>query len=211
MTLASADGPCLAAARRAAAATDVPYSVLVSIAQVETGRQIDGTVQPWPWAVNAGGTGHWFAAAQDALDFAQQTLAAGERSFDIGCFQLNYRWHGTQFTSLDQMMAPDANALYAARFLSRLHAELGDWSAAAGAYHSRDSSRASQYRDRFDHFRAAAEGASAGPNPAAGPPRLALAAPSPASPVPRSDTFPLFRAGSARRSAGSLFPLDAGS
>lgn len=215
VALAEADGPCLAAARRAAAATDVPYTVLLAIAQVETGRRIDGTVQPWPWAINASGTGHWFAAAQDALDFAQQTLTSGESSFDIGCFQLNYRWHGAQFTSLDQMIAPDANALYAARFLSRLHGELGDWSAAAGAYHSRNASRASHYRDRFDRYRAAAEGATADPNPVTGPSRLALATPAPAAPstadpAPRTNGLPLLQAGSARRSAGSLFPLDAG-
>jgi soluble lytic murein transglycosylase-like protein len=63
--------------------------------------------------------------------------ARGARSYDVGCFQINYRWHGQHFASLDQMFDPDANAAYAARFLSELYAEFGDWSRAAGAYHSR--------------------------------------------------------------------------
>ena len=63
-------------------------------------------------------------------------MAAGRRSFDVGCFQINYHWHGHNFPSLEAMFDPDTGADYAARFLQSLYAERGNWSAAAGAYHS---------------------------------------------------------------------------
>ena len=50
------------------------------------------------------------------------------------------------------MFDPDAGAAYAAQFLKSLYAERGDWSAAAGAYHSQTPERAGVYRARFDRI-----------------------------------------------------------
>ena len=50
--------------------------------------------------------------------------------------QINYRWHGRAFPSLDAMFDPEYTATYAAQFLRTLYEERGSWSAAAGAYHS---------------------------------------------------------------------------
>ena len=50
--------------------------------------------------------------------------------------QINYRWHGHAFPSLEAMFDPEWTATYAAQFLRTLYEERGDWSAAAGAYHS---------------------------------------------------------------------------
>jgi soluble lytic murein transglycosylase-like protein len=52
------------------------------------------------------------------------------------------------------MFDPRRNALYAARFLRRLHSDFGDWSAAIGAYHSRTAARATRYRARVGEIRA---------------------------------------------------------
>ncbi|MDE3029431.1 MAG: transglycosylase SLT domain-containing protein, partial [Paracoccaceae bacterium] len=91
----------------------------------------------------------------EALTYAQTHLSAGSDSFDVGCFQLNYRWHGQAFASLAAMFDPTQNALYAARFLRSLYDEYGDWTAAAGAYHSRNPTYAGPYRERFRAIRAA--------------------------------------------------------
>ena len=45
-------------------------------------------------------------------------------------------------------MDPYANALYAASYLRSLYESLGSWSAAVGAYHSRNADRAEGYRCR---------------------------------------------------------------
>ena len=57
------------------------------------------------------------------------------------------------------MFDPETGADYAARFLKSLYLERGDWSAAAGAYHSQSPDRANVYRARFDRILAGLGGA----------------------------------------------------
>lgn len=154
---------CDQAARDAARAHDVPLEVLTAITRTETGRVADGILRPWPWTVNMEGAGRWFDTKDAARAFVFKHFKTGARSFDVGCFQLNFRWHGEAFASIDDMFDPELNADYAARFLSELFTEFGDWSKAAGAYHSRTPEFAKLYRARFDQIRQ-------GPNNAAAPP-----------------------------------------
>jgi len=130
----------------------VPQAVLQAISLTETGRAVGGRLRPWPWAINREGRGHWFASRDEALAFARASLAEGRRSFDVGCFQINYLWHGANFASLEAMLDPDTGADYAARFLTDLYRARGDWSLAAGAYHSQTPERAQVYRARFDRI-----------------------------------------------------------
>ncbi|MEY8882549.1 hypothetical protein [Donghicola sp. XS_ASV15] len=51
---------------------------------------------------------------------AVDTMAGGTTSIDVGCMQVNYRWHGEGFSSLEDMFDPAANTAYAAEFLTRL-------------------------------------------------------------------------------------------
>lgn len=143
---------CDSAAQTAAARTGVPLRVLAAITRSETGRASGGALHPWPWTVNMEGLGKWFDTRDDALAYIAEKFDAGARSFDVGCFQINYKWHGSHFASISEMFDPDANALYAAGFLKDLYAETGDWSAAAGAYHSRTEKYARLYRKRFDRI-----------------------------------------------------------
>lgn len=161
---------CEAAALRAAARHDVPVPVMLAVAHVETGRAgPDGRVRPWPWAVNTGGQGHWAPTRAAALALARAARARGQDSFDLGCFQINHRWHGARFASLDAMLDPQANADYAARLLVRLHARHGTWRAAVGAYHSATPTLAVRYLERFDRALAAqtADAADIAPPPRA--------------------------------------------
>ena len=136
---------CDAAADSAAKATGTPLDVLMAIARVESGRTVAGVLAPWPWAINQAGAGSFFDSAGDAVSYVSQALANGQRNIDVGCFQINVRWHGAEFPSLEAMFDPNANALYAARFLLRLHKEFGTWEGAIGAYHSRQSGAATAY------------------------------------------------------------------
>ncbi len=149
---------CDRAAQRAALAEDVPLDVLKAISRVETGRTLDGVLEPWPWTVNREGQGYWFASEVEAKSYVFDIFKSGVRSFDVGCFQINYRWHGKAFRSIDAMFDPDENAVYAARFLAQLYAELGSWPAAAGAYHSRTQRLAASYSDRFQTVLAQLDG-----------------------------------------------------
>lgn len=145
---------CDLAARRAARDQGVPLDVLRAITRTETGRGGKQGLQPWPWTVNMEGAGKWFQTEDEARAYVFSHFKRGARSFDVGCFQINFKWHGQAFNSIDQMFDPVANAQYAARFLRDLHNEFGDWSKAAGAYHSRTPTYANRYTARFDRVRA---------------------------------------------------------
>ncbi|UWQ91338.1 transglycosylase SLT domain-containing protein [Rhodobacteraceae bacterium M382] len=142
---------CDQAAFEAASRSGVPYDILRTITRLETGRhrQPDG-LQPWPWTVNMEGAGHWFADKDQALAFVFRHFKLGARSFDLGCFQINFKWHGSAFQSIEEMFNPMSNADYAASFLKSLYAEYGNWEEAAGAYHSRTPKYAVAYSDRFE-------------------------------------------------------------
>lgn len=128
----------------------VPPEVLHAVALTETGRNQNGRMRPWPWAINREGEGFWFKTREEALAFAQDSLAANRLSFDVGCVQINYRWHGRAFPSIERMFDPEYTATYAAQFLRNLYEERGNWSEAAGAYHSLTPDKAGIYRKRFD-------------------------------------------------------------
>ena len=145
---------CDLAANEAAARTGVPISVLKAISLTETGRTTGGETRPWPWTVNMEGTGVWFDTEFAARAYAYEHYKRGARSFDVGCFQINYKWHHQAFASIEEMFDPVPNALYAARFLLELYEEKGSWEEAAGAFHSRTPEYADRYRARFAAFRA---------------------------------------------------------
>lgn len=149
---------CDRAARIAAKSQNVPYDVLQAISRAETGRTTEGRLEPWPWTVNMEGAGKWFASEDEARAYVFQHFKRGARSFDVGCFQINYKWHGAAFRSIDDMFDPVLNADYAAKFLLDLFHEFGSWSEAAGAYHSRTQLRARTYAARFDKIRATTAG-----------------------------------------------------
>ncbi|MBK0398108.1 lytic transglycosylase domain-containing protein [Limibaculum sp. M0105] len=139
---------CLAAAEAAGRARGVPAGLLSAIALTESGLTRGGRFLPWPWTLNVEGKGLRFDGAEDALAHARLAISEGARSIDFGCFQINLRWHGGAFRSLDAMLDPRIGAEYAADFLRRLYEESGSWMEAAGHYHSRNAGNADRYRAR---------------------------------------------------------------
>lgn len=144
---------CEWASTTAAQEAGIPEDILGALTLTETGRRRDGVVRPWAWSANSEGDGTWFDDPAAAVAFAESRVAAGRHNLDIGCFQLNYRWHGENFSSVGEMFDPLANARYAAKFVSQLYGEMGDWRRAAGAFHSRTPSNANRYLARFDELR----------------------------------------------------------
>lgn len=187
---------CETAAAAAALESGVPPDVLLAIALTETGRRQEGRLRPWPWAANAGGQGHWFDTRDEALAYARQLLNRGQTLFDLGCFQINWHWHGEHFARVEDLLDPLTSARYAARFLSELHGEFGSWDGAAGAYHSRTPQLAETYRTRFAQMRAELRHQPLPALPPGAPGRV------------RINTYPLLAAGSPV--AGALRPAGAG-
>jgi hypothetical protein len=147
---ASEDLSCDRAALAAAANHAVPSQVMLAITRVETGRQSDGRVHPWPWAVNQAGQSHWFKTRAEAEAHVMAALDQGQTNIDIGCFQLNIRWHGAQFSSLQTMFNPADNADYAARFLAENYTKTGNWVDAVARYHSATPAHAKSYIEKIE-------------------------------------------------------------
>ena len=140
---------CDAVSETAAREAGLPTAMLRALTRTETGRARSGRLEPWPWTINMEGAGHWFDNRDDALAFAQKHHARGATSFDVGCFQINYRWHHQAFPSVEAMFDPLENARYAARYLLELKSETDDWRKAVGHYHSRTPARAEKYVTRY--------------------------------------------------------------
>jgi hypothetical protein len=131
----------LAAERR----HDIPGNLLLAIGLQEAGTTRDGRRTIWPWTINAGGNGRMFDDRAEAIAWTDRLIEAGVDLVDLGCMQVNLRWHGERFDGVEEMIDPRANVDYAARFLLSLKAEMGGWDAAAGAYHSRNLERGEAY------------------------------------------------------------------
>ena len=127
-----------------------PPRLLNAIGVVESGRLVPVAqgVVPWPWTINVGGQGHFYATKPDAIAAVQSLLVQGIHSIDVGCMQVNLQQHPDAFASLDIAFDPQANVAYAARFLNQLYRQTGDWPQAAAAYHSQTPAIGAEYERR---------------------------------------------------------------
>lgn len=127
---------------------NLPKDILHSISLQETrkphSRHKIGVV--WPWTINVEGKGFHFKTKRDAIRFVKDQMGAGKESIDVGCMQINLKYHPDAFTSLDQAFSPRNNIAYAAQLLQGHYARLGNWKKAVGHYHSSTYDRASTYQ-----------------------------------------------------------------
>jgi hypothetical protein len=143
-------GLCVAAIAQRERQADLPPLLLRAIGIVETGRPdpVTGRVVPWPWSLNIAGIDHVYATKSEAIAGVLAAQAAGIRSIDVGCMQVNLMFHPLAFATLDEALDPQANVAYAALFLHRLRGDLGSWPMAAAAYHSMSPPLANAYAAR---------------------------------------------------------------
>jgi Transglycosylase SLT domain len=141
---------CRAAAVAFEQSAKLPPGLLLAIGQVESGRAdaTTGEINPWPWATNNAGEGHFFASPQEAIAWVAAEQAVGNQSIDVGCFQVNLHYHPDAFASLADAFDPSANARYAANLLNRLHDQSGSWPLAIALYHSAEPFEGQRYGAR---------------------------------------------------------------
>ncbi len=139
---------CRSKARLMEQATRLPDHLLAAIARVESGRwhKGRGEILSWPWTVMAEGKGRYLPTKQAAIAEVEKLRARGVRNIDVGCMQINLRYHGDAFHSLEEAFDPLSNVAYAAAFLSDLESEVRSWTKAIGHYHSRHQRRGMKYR-----------------------------------------------------------------
>jgi hypothetical protein len=143
---------CLDAVAAAQRDHGTPPGLLAVMAKVESGRATSsGTLEPWPWTVDADGQGIFFATKDQAVAWSRQALDSGTVTFlDVGCMQVDLRMHPNAFRDLDQAFDPAANAEYGARYLQQLHDGVAgrNWFTAIGMYHSQTPELAAGYRQQ---------------------------------------------------------------
>ena len=128
---------CENIANRVEREVNLPSHLLSSISRVEAGRKLStGEVKGWPWSINHAGKGLYFDTKAGALKYLKNAVANGSRNIDVGCMQLNYRWHKGAFNSLEDMFDPVKNVNYAAKFVKELFDRHQNWEDVIKHYHS---------------------------------------------------------------------------
>ena len=143
------DNICLAEAARAEARHGIPAGLMQSITRVESGRKmVTGEYMPWAWTLNDQGEGLFFDNRDSALAYLVKAVASPDHSVDVGCMQVNTKWHADGFADIADMLDPVHNASYAAGFLLDLHAAHQSWDEAVKHYHSSEPRKNVVYHRR---------------------------------------------------------------
>lgn len=117
---------------RAAHDYDIPLNILYSVGLTETGRQ--GELNPYD--MNVDGRAVHSTSLEEALARFAAESARGAKFIDIGCMQINHKFHSANFHSLREMFDPEHNVQYAASFLKTLRGQEGSWTLAVARYNA---------------------------------------------------------------------------
>jgi soluble lytic murein transglycosylase-like protein len=131
-TAVRASGPCEYEMARAARSHGVPLGVLYAVGLSETGRK--GVLHPY--ALNVDGKTIMASDLRDAVARFLDAKKNGAKLVDLGCMQINHRYHGEKFPGIAAMFDPARNVDYAARFLKELRAREGNWTMAVARYNA---------------------------------------------------------------------------
>ena len=128
----AAANPCEPEIVRAADRYGVPVGILYAVGLTETGKK--GSLQPN--ALNIEGKAVFPRSRAEAMANFEAARREGKTLIDLGCMQINHRYHAAEFRSVEDMLDPRRNVDYAARFLVSLHARHESWSMAVARYHA---------------------------------------------------------------------------
>ena len=142
---------CMDAVADAENEHNIPRHLMAAIAVAESGRwnRERREKSAWPWTVMAEGKGRYLPTKAEAIATVRDLKARNVRNIDVGCMQINLRYHPAAFNNLDQAFDPVANVAYGSTFLKSLFEETGSWQKASGRYHSATPEHNRPYRMRI--------------------------------------------------------------
>ena len=145
------DFVCLNATMQAEEEYQIQKHLLTSISSIESGRWHNGQQEKaaWPWTVNVKGKGYFYKTKAEAVAAVKKWQARGYTSIDVGCMQVNLRFHGKKFANIEDAFDPKKNVDVAAQFLKKRYEKRGDWMRAATDYHSKKPSKARAYKKKL--------------------------------------------------------------
>lgn len=130
----------------------IKENLLSTIALVETGRYNPDHslgVNPWPWTVTSIKGSAYHKSKKEAISKIKSLISEGVKSIDVGCMQINLKFHGEAFSSIEDALDPEKNTAYAASYLKRLYRSTGSWGKAATTYHSGNQDKALKYEEKL--------------------------------------------------------------
>ena len=133
--------------------TEIPEGLLLGIGKTEAGRIIDKKeLKVWPWTVNHAGKSLFFDNKKQMKNYVLKHLSKGDNNLDVGCMQINLKWHKHNFKKVNDMISPEPNISYAASFLIQLKNKYGNWNEAIKHYHSSDPIKNKPYLDKVLNY-----------------------------------------------------------
>ena len=129
---------------------NIPDKLLTSISLVESGIKKNNNFVSWPWTLNVSGKPMFFDNKDDVLNFLKKNYK--NKNIDVGCMQISMKYHMDEFDSLENMLDPDSNVKYAAKFLKKLFLKYKRWNEAIARYHSSIPIRKKQYLNKVKNY-----------------------------------------------------------
>lgn len=141
-------GRCISHFRKFERKHRIPRDLLYSISLQESGRyhKQSGKKIPWPWTVNSKGKGYYFPSKSDAMMFAMKEIKNGNKSIDVGCMQINMRYHGDKFKSIAEAFDPHSNVSESSEILKAHYKKKKNWKKSVAMYHSSNKKRGKNYQ-----------------------------------------------------------------
>lgn len=133
--------PCSAAITDAERRHGIPQGLLQAMSIHESG--VNG--QPYPWALNLGGRVVYASTQDKAQKILDERRAKGRKNLYAGCMQLSVFHHAGNFRSLGDMLQPQRNVAYAAKYLAAHFEDYGDWQGAVRRYQGGKARQSAAY------------------------------------------------------------------
>ena len=140
--VAIARGVCESEMARASMRFQIPLAVLYAVALTETGRR-DGLK---PLALNIEGASRYPNDLTEALRIVREAQRSSVTLIDVGCMQINMKFHRERFASLEEMFDPRRNVEYGASYLRTLYVREANWTRAVARYHAGPGNLPAQHR-----------------------------------------------------------------
>ena len=128
---------------------NIPIVYFYALAAKESSAKFkDGSRKPWAFTINHKGESFYFKNKKGMMSKANSLLSDGNNVFDVGWFQVNWRWHKGRVKSIAHLAEPTINAQVAADIYLEQYRKYKDWNVAAGRYHNPNNNKG--YADIYE-------------------------------------------------------------
>ena len=132
----------------------LPKYLLQTISIKESERWIPEKkeIYAWPWAVTSGFESNYYPSKKQAINAVRSLQAKNIKNIDVGCMQINLKYHPKAFKSLEEAFDPTSNITYATKFLKKLYKKNKSWKKAISFYHSSTPKLSQKYLIKIENI-----------------------------------------------------------